>query len=261
MESLLDHLAVHYGVNVRDYQPMLIERLLRRMYQIRIHDCSVYQRFLRDHVNEYGLLSRRLFVNYTAFFRDRSAWNEVVKRVLPDIVLLKGPLAPIRMWCAGCSSGEEAYTLAITALETIGAERFERDVKIFATDIDSNNLRAARQGRYRMDRFNVMEMALRDKYFTRRDSHYLFSPGLRRSVIFGSHDMLTDPPFLRIDLLLCRNTLMYFNTAAQSRVLRSFHRALGETGCLMLGRGEAVLDRGLFTADRRGQGFYFPADV
>jgi two-component system CheB/CheR fusion protein len=256
MESLLNRLATHYGVNFKDYHPTLIGRLRRRMNHVRIDDFLAYERYLLTHAEEYALLSRRLFVGYTTFFRDPPVWDELVNRILPDMLLLKAADAPIRIWCVGCSSGEEAYTLAISTLETIGEERFERDVRIYATDIDVNNVKLAREGVYSADRLQVMEVALRDKYFTARADAYVIRPDLRRSLIFGSHNVLNDPPFLRVDVLVCRNTLMYFNAAAQRRVMKGFCRAVGKSGCLILGTGDGAPDRRLFTADRRRLGLY-----
>ena len=259
IDSLLNRLTAHYGVDLADYKrSWLVGRVRRRMDQVRIVGFPAYERFSGS-CRGVQIAFANVFVNYTTFFRDPAVWNEVVRRVLPAIMLLKSKDEPIRMWCVGCSSGEEAYALAIIASEMLGQERFQSHVKIFATGIDSQNVRVAREGSYRPESLNLMHASLRGKYFTLKAGRCLFKPELREPLVFGSHNVLRDPPLLRIDLLLCRNMLMYFTAAAQYRTVMGFHRALGQGGYLILGAAETAPDHRLFTADRHRLGLYSTA--
>ena len=147
----------------------------------------------------------------------------------------------IRVWSAGTASGEEAYSLAILLAEELGIEGFRSRVKIYATDVDDEALNQARQGSYGIKAVEEMPPELRDRYFERVGAQYVFHKELRRSVIFGRHDLVQDAPISRLSLLVCRNTLMYFNNETQGRVLSRFHYALNESGFLFLGKAEMLL--------------------
>ncbi len=145
------------------------------------------------------------------------------------------------MWSAGCATGEEAYTLAILLAEAFGEEEFRRRVKIYATDADENALAVARQGTYDARQVEGVPAELLEKYFERSGSRYVFRNDLRRCLIFGRHDLIQDAAISRLDLLVCRNTLMYFNSDAQEKVVARFHFALKKTGYLFMGRAETLL--------------------
>jgi two-component system, chemotaxis family, CheB/CheR fusion protein len=151
--------------------------------------------------------------------------------------------APIRVWSAACASGQEAYSVAMLLAEALGEERFRSTVKIYATDVDDEALAAARHAWYPTKELAAVPDELRERCFDLTDSGGTFRPELRRAVIFGRHDLLQDPPISRIDLLVCRNTLMYFTGEAQTRVLRQFSFALRDTGHLFLGKSEVLLSR------------------
>jgi two-component system CheB/CheR fusion protein len=159
------------------------------------------------------------------------------------------PTEPLRAWSAGCSSGEEVYTLAILLSEALrrshgkvqAREMFVHSVKIYATDVDQEALQQARHATYPASALQALPEGLRDTYFERSADRYSFQRDLRRSIIFGRHDLIQDPPISRLDLLVCRNTLMYFNADAQRRILARFHFALKDTGFLFLGRAEMLL--------------------
>ena len=161
----------------------------------------------------------------------------------------KGENDPIRVWSAGCASGQEAYTVAIVLAELLGEERFRDQVKIYATDIDEDALSQARLATYTAKEYESVPAELREKYFERADQRLAFRKDLRRTVIFGRNNLVQDAPISRLDLLICRNTLMYFNAETQARILRHFHFALQDTGVLMLGKSEMMIShRELFTA-------------
>ena len=148
------------------------------------------------------------------------------------------------MWSAGCATGEEAYTLAIVLAERLGIEAFSKRVKIYATDLDENALQVARAGVYTERQVAGVEDDLRQKYLERAGSKYSFRRDLRRQIIFGHNDLTHDAPISRVDLLVARNTLMYFTAETQANVLRRFHFALADPGFLLLGKAEMLLNHG-----------------
>jgi two-component system CheB/CheR fusion protein len=207
-----------------------------------------YQHHLETHPDEYAHLLDTLLINVTAFFRDDLPWEFLRAEILPKLTAARSPADPLRVWCAGCATGEEAYTLAIVLAEAMGIDTFRERVKIYATDVDDAALLQARQGAYSERDVADVPEALRDRYFERQDQRYVFRKDLRRSVIFGRNDLQQDAPISRIDLLACRNTLMYFDAATQVRVLTRFHFALADDGYLFLGRAETLLTQSsLFT--------------
>jgi two-component system CheB/CheR fusion protein len=155
----------------------------------------------------------------------------------------RSPGDPLRIWSTGCSSGQEAYSLAMVLAEELGLDNYLKQVKIYATDIDEEALTQARQASYPEAELEGVPAELRSKYFEARDGRFVFHPELRRTVIFGRNDLVQDAPISRVDLLLCRNTLMYFNAETQQRVLNRFHFALVPRGVLFLGRAEMLLGR------------------
>src|SRR5262249_13257823 len=163
------------------------------------------------------------------------------QQLLPAILHSKQAVSPIRVWTAGCASGEEAYSIAMLLAEALGPEAFRTRVKIYATDLDEEALAEARSGSYPARAAESVPENLRDRYFDRSGERHVFNKEMRRAVIFGRHDLLKDAPISRIDLLMCRNTLMYFNAEAQARILAKFHFALEEGGYLFLGKAETLL--------------------
>ena len=201
-----------------------------------------YVDYLEVHPEEFGRLFDTILINVTAFFRDPTAWEASPTRCIPRILAGKRAEEPIRVWCAGCASGEEAYTLRCSLAEALGIERFRDRVKIYATDVDEEALLAARQAVYGPDEVQNVPPPICWRTTSRRtDGRYVFQKDLRRSVIFGRHDLIQDAPISRIDLLSCRNTLMYFNAETQARILERFHFALNERGFLFLGKAETLL--------------------
>lgn len=191
-----------------------------------------------------GQLLDALLINVTAFFRDRAAWKALAER-LPSLVAADGDL-PIRVWSAGCSSGEEAYTLAILLREILGSEAFAQRVKIYATDVDEGALEAARVATYGDDSVAEVPSELLERYFTHAGSRWTVVSEIRRSVVFGRHDLLHDAPIPRIDLLTCRNVLMYLEAPTRTRVLETLRFALRPSGLLFLGRAEMLVAHSRF---------------
>jgi len=147
---------------------------------------------------------------------------------------------PVRVWSAGCASGEEVYTLAMLFAEAVGLEAFCHRVKIYATDVDEEALAQARQGAYDDQDLESVPASLRTRYFETVGSRHVFRPDLRQAIVFGRQDVLRDAPISRVDLLVCRNTLMYFDSEAQGRILARFRMSLVEAGYLFLGKAELI---------------------
>ncbi|HWP41912.1 MAG TPA: CheR family methyltransferase [Blastocatellia bacterium] len=241
-EALLEYLHRTRGFDFTAYkQPSLMRRINRRMRVVGIESYVDYLDYLEVHPDEFAHLFNMILINVTSFFRDEAAWEYLKNEIIPRIVSSKGPKDQIRVWCAGIASGEEAYSIAMLLSEAVGEERFRESVKIYATDIDDEALGKARQASYSARQVEGVPQQYLQKYFEQTDTHYVFSKDLRRSVIFGRHDLVQDAPISRIDLLICRNTLMYFNAEAQSRILAHFHFALNDDGILFLGKSEMLL--------------------
>jgi two-component system CheB/CheR fusion protein len=244
-EALLVHLKEARGFDFTGYKrSSLMRRVNRRMSQVNIGGYADYVDYLQVHQDEFTTLFNTILINVTAFFRDPEAWDFLRAEVLEPLLAAKPMDAPIRIWSAGCASGEEAYTLAMVLAEAIGVEAFRERVKIYATDVDEEQLAEARLAVYGDRDLQAVPPDLIEKYFETAGGRHTFRKDLRRSVIFGRNDLVQDAPISRIDLLTCRNTLMYFNAETQSRILARFHFALAEAGILFLGKAEMLLSHG-----------------
>jgi two-component system CheB/CheR fusion protein len=171
-------------------------------------------------------------------------WQFVSEEIIPQIVGTKRHEEPIRVWSAGCATGEEAYTLAMVFAESLGIEEYLRRVKIYATDVDDDALMTARSATYSSQDVEPVASLLLERYFEQRGQTFHFKKRLRRSLIFGRNDLTTDAPISKVDLLVCRNTLMYFDSKTQARIINRFHFALNEGGFLVLGKAETLTSHG-----------------
>src|SRR3954471_16055890 len=248
LETLLEFLKRSRGFDFTGYKRTSLERRLRRrMDSVGCQTFGDYLDYLEVHPDEYAQLFETLLINVTEFFRDPPAWEHLRADVLPDLVAAKPLDEPVRVWSAGCSSGQEAYTIAMVLAELLGLDAYRERVKIYATDIDEGALNQARLAVYTAKEIESVPAELREKYFERADDRLAFRKDLRRTVIFGRNNLVQDAPISRLDLLVCRNTLMYLNAETQARVLRHFHFALQDTGVLMLGKSEMMIShRDLF---------------
>ena len=246
--ALLDHLHRSRGFDFAGYKaPSLVRRIRHRMEQVGQADYAGYLDYLEVHPEEFTPLLNTILINVTSFFREPDAWRCLADDVLAPMAAAKGSGEPIRVWSAGCSSGEEAYTLAILLADLLGPEAFARQVKIYATDVDEEALAAARQAVYAPAAVKAVPEPYRNRFLEVHNGRMALVPDLRRAVIFGRHDLVQDPPISRLDLLVCRNTLMYLNAETQGRILERFHFALEQTGILFMGKAEMLLTHaGLF---------------
>ncbi|WP_417715139.1 CheR family methyltransferase [Pseudonocardia sulfidoxydans] len=244
-EALLHHLKQTRGFDFTGYKrSSLVRRVARRMSQVGVTEYGDYLDYLELHAEEFTALFNTILINVTGFFRDPEAWEYLRTEVLPALLAGKGATEPVRVWSAGCASGEEAYTLAILLAEMLGPAEFRDRVKIYATDVDEEALAYARQGTYSEREVAGVPDELREQYFEQLGGRFTFRKDLRRSVIFGRNDLVQDAPISRIDLLVCRNTLMYFNAETQARILARFHFGLSDPGVLFLGKAEMLLSHG-----------------
>jgi two-component system CheB/CheR fusion protein len=243
-EDLLHYLRDSRGFDFTGYKrTSLMRRVDRRMQDADIASYEAYLDVLQVRPDEFSSLFNTILINVTDFFRDTDSWDELRATVLPALLERK-PTGPIRIWSAGCATGEEAYTLAMLFAETLGVEAFRERVKIYATDVDEEALADARQAAYSARDIAGVPEDLQKQYFDQVDERYVFSKDLRRGVIFGRNDLVQDAPISRIDLLVCRNTLMYFNAETQAKIVGRFHFALAPDGVLFLGKAEMLLGHG-----------------
>ena len=243
--KLLDYLRVTRGFDFSGYKvSSLMRRVQKRMAEVGVATYADYTDFLEVHPDEFQPLFNTVLINVTCFFRDAPSWEYLATDVLPRILAEREPDRPIRVWSAGCATGEEAYTIAMLLAEAIGDEEFRQRVKIYATDADEEALVQARQGSFEERHVGDVPAPLLEKYFDRVNGRFVFRPELRRSLIFGRHDLVQDAAISRVDLLVCRNTLMYFNVETQAKILARFHFALNREGYLFLGKAETLLTHG-----------------
>jgi two-component system, chemotaxis family, CheB/CheR fusion protein len=243
VNKILKLLEVGHGQSFTGYkQAMLIRRIERRMGLRNIQKIDEYAKQLRRDPKEVSALRKDLLIGVTEFFRDPDAWSALDIEVLRPLVAAKKPGEPIRVWVAGAGTGEEAYTLAILILERLRQMRKRCVVQIFGTDANADSLNYARGGRYPLGIGSQIRAGHLKRYFQEivDDHHYQITPEVRESVIFGEHDLLADPPFSRLDLVTCRNLLIYIQPAIQERILLLCHFALRPNGYLFLGSAETV---------------------
>lgn len=243
-EQLLEYIKQSRGFDFTGYKrSSLMRRVAKRMQGVGIENYNDYQDYLEVHQEEFIHLFNTLLINVTTFFRDRVAWDFIADEIVLRILSNKEPNEVIRLWSAGCASGQEAYTLAMIFAEKLGFDQFRERVKIFATDIDEEALNQARSGSYNRKEIGEIPEPILSKYFELIDNRYIFRKDLQRSIIFGRNNLVQDAPISRIDLLVCRNTLMYFNAETQLKILARFHFALNNGGVLFLGKAETLLSQ------------------
>ena len=241
---LLEKLSADHAFDFREYKPTSLARRIRaRMQQVRIDNFETYITYLDRHHDEHVALFNTILINVTAFFRDAEAWKVLGEEIVPRLLEDASESRSLRVWSVGCSSGEEAFSTAILLAEQLGERARDFNVKIYATDVDEEALNTARHGLYRLEDVKDVPTIFLEKYFSREGQAYRFRRDLRRWCIFGRHNVAQDPPLSHIDLLICRNVLIYFTSDLQERILARFHYAVIERGFLFLGRSESLLAR------------------
>jgi two-component system CheB/CheR fusion protein len=240
LDPFLDEVRKRSGINFHTYKPGTIwRRLQRRLAATGARSLEEYQGYLQGHPEEYQRLVASFLIKVTEFFRDPDLFTHLRRHVLPDVIRRARERGDeIRLWSAGCATGEEAYSLAMVLCEALGDELERVDVRLFATDIDLDAVAFARRGRYPASALSGVSADLTARYFTEEAGEYQITKRLRSLLIFGQHDLGQRPPFPNVDLILCRNVLMYFTPELQQRALQLFAFALRDAGYLVLGKTE-----------------------
>jgi two-component system CheB/CheR fusion protein len=242
-EEILQHLHQTHGFDFTAYKrASLTRRVLKRMQTLNVPSFEAYLDRLGVDAHESEALVDTILIKATSFFRDREVWAAIGERQIPAILAQRGSDV-IRIWSTGCAGGHEPYTMAMLLAERLGAGILRERVRIYATDVDEGALAAARAATYPLRQVAGVPPELVDKYFERTGSHYTITRNLRRAVSVGRHDVTQDAPIPGVDLLACRNTLMYFHTEAQARILARFHSSVSSGGYLLLGRAELLFRR------------------
>lgn len=240
---LFELLRERYGVDFAAYKsPTVLRRIERRLALDHHDDLAAYVQRLEDQPEQRDVLFHDLLIGVTRFFRDPEAFARLEQDVIPELIAQMSADNPIRVWCAGCASGEEAYSLAMLFHQAAREQKRPLHLKLFATDVHRESLSRAAAGVYDADAIARLTPAQVEQYFTRHGDEYAITPELRRFIVFSHHDILHDPPFTRLHLIACRNLLIYLEYPAQKKILSLFHFALRKGGTLFLGPSETIGD-------------------
>jgi two-component system CheB/CheR fusion protein len=239
LRRILAHLRVRTGHDFSHYKrSTVVRRLLRRMQVTRKEVFEDYFAYLREHIEESQALLADLLISVTTFFRDPKAFESLAANVIPNLFRGEGA-NPVRVWVAGCATGEEAYSIAMLLMEEASKHEFGPELQVFGSDMDGRALNIAREGRYPAAiEADVSEERLK-RFFTRDGDQYRVKRELRDTVLFASHSLLKDPPFSKLDLISCRNLLIYLDRELQQQVLAILHYGLTPNGYLFLGSAES----------------------
>jgi len=239
LRRILAHLRVRTGHDFSKYKrSTVLRRLARRLQVTRVDDLQQYYEVMRDNPEEAQALLGDLLISVTTFFRDSEAFELLARDVVPALFQDKEVDETIRVWVSGCATGEEAYSFAILLLEEASKHPIRPQIQVFGSDLDSRALTSAREGRFPMAiETDVSEERLR-RFFTREGDHYRVRQEVRDIVLFAVHDLLKDPPFSHVDLISCRNVLIYLDRELQEQVCGTFHYALNPGGYVFLGSSE-----------------------
>ncbi len=240
LEEITDLLLQASGIDFHEYKPATFLRRIERRLQVRrIARLENYFHLLHSDAHELDLLRKELLIPVTSFFRDTEAFEELAQQAIAAIVS-RSTGAGIRVWSAGVSTGEEAYTLAMLFLEEFERQGKWLNLKIFATDVNEQNIETAATGKYPESTAAELTEERLNRFFTQQAGAYCVKPELRQCIVFARHNLLIDPPFTRMSLVSCRNTLIYFNPSAQKHVLATLQYALEPLGYLFLGSSESL---------------------
>ena len=264
LAAILDLLGRDTDVDFTRYKPGTLQRRIARravLAGLRPDDLDAYLDLLRAERAELDALGRDLLIHVTRFFRDPAVFATLEASVMPGLVAAHPDDLPLRVWVAGCSSGEETYSLAMLLLERIEAGGRPLRLQVFASDVDPDAIATARDGTYPAAVAQTMPPARLARFFVREETGWRAGPELRAAIVFTIHDVLADPPFSRLDMVSCRNLLIYLRPEAQLRVLDAFHFALRDGGILLLGSAEnAIAPEGRFAAVAKAERIYRRTD-
>lgn len=223
------------------YKPATIyRRVIRRVVLNKCATLIEYLTLLESNDKEVNNLYEDFLINVTSFFRDPDFYKNLEKKIFPSILRERKAVDPIRIWVAGCATGEEAYSIAISLIEFLDKKGQDVSFQIFASDLDSSAINKARMGIYSSSALQNIAPKLVKRYFKKIDNHYQIEKNVREACVFSQHNLLKDPPFSRMDLISCQNVLIYLEANAQQAILKTFHYAMKPSGFLFLGRSETV---------------------
>ncbi|MBI4844812.1 MAG: PAS domain-containing protein [Nitrospirae bacterium] len=229
------------GHDFSHYKPnTIIRRIEKRMTLHQIENLANYVMYLRDNPSEVNILFKELLIRVTRFFRDPEAFELLKKKILPDMFKRAGEEYPLRVWVPGCSTGEEAYSMAIVLHEYISEHKPASKMQIFATDLDSDAIETARSGSYPDSISADVSQQRLKRYFTKEGNSYRINSKIRESVVFAVQNVAKDPPFSKVDMISCRNLLIYLGPELQKKLIPLFHYALKPEGILFLGTSETI---------------------
>lgn len=239
--SILNLLQAQTEIDFRCYKTGTLERRIHRRMSLKyLTDPAEYLKVLREEPAELKALFRDLFIGVTHFFRDAQVWDSLHQHVIARLVSERKSGEPIRVWVPGCSSGEEAYTIAMLFFEEFERQDRPFALQIYATDLDEDAIEAARAARYPDSIAADLSKERLDKFFTAREHSYKVVKRVREAIVFACQNLIGDPPFSKIDLISCRNVLIYLDNAVQQRILEGFHFSLRPGGVLLLGTSEST---------------------
>ena len=241
LKKILSLIRVRKGVDFTYYKQSTIQRrILRRMAFKEMPNYSEYYNYLQAHKSEQDFLYQDLLIPVTSFFRDPKTFEDLAEKVFPVIVKDKSPTESLRVWIAGCSTGQEAYSFAICLTEYLGKNACALKIQIFASDISEPSIAKARSGIYSKAEVHGISKDRLETYFTKVDGDYHVNKSIRDLCLFANHNFLKDPPFAKVDLISCRNVLIYLQTYLQKKAFSTFHYALNEKRFLILGKSENI---------------------
>ena len=240
IDRILQMIAVRTGANLTEYKLATINRRLgRRMALHKIRSLGEYLHYIKQVPKELDLLFKDILISVTSFFRDREAF-QALRRTLPHILKTKNKGDDIRIWVPGCATGEEAYSIAMLVYEQLGKDVNQYNIQIFGTDLDQEAIMRARKGMYSMATVVDVDKYLLDKFFAHADNTVQVIKSIREMIVFAKQDLTQDPPFSHLDIISCRNLLIYFNSSLQKKIVPMFHYILNPEGLLFLGKSESI---------------------
>ncbi len=240
LQGIFRLLTTKTGTDFSKYKSSTIgRRIKKRLDALSLDTIDDYLQYIQKNQGELDKLFETVLIGVTEFFRDKPAYDKL-REYVKKIVEQKQPGEAIRVWSVGCATGEEPYSIAILIAEALGKNRNKQTVQIFATDIDENALATGRRGFYSDDLVENLSKEQTQDYFNRGNDGYEIKKTIRQWVLFSKHDISRDPPFVRLDLITCRNVLIYFDNELQRKVIPVFHYALNPDGYLLLGKSENI---------------------
>lgn len=258
LNSILQLIHHSTGVDFTGYRlNTLYRRIARRMVFKKMSELNEYEQFLHDTPSELDALYKEILIGVTRFFRDNASFEALKRIVFPRLLKGRSRHDPVRFWTLGCSTGQEAYSLAIAFMEVSEAIGSSVSFQLFASDLNAKGIETARAGLYPKDIAQDVSPDRLRRFFTKENGSYRISKSIRQACIFSQHNVLSDPPFSRIDLISCRNLLIYMEPALQQKIMPTLHYALVPGGCLWLGGSETIGGhRDLFEAEDIKQKIY-----